>query len=164
MLAIEKSKRHQGKCTPNILPCRINHNGPVDASKRYWNPTKIGIDSSWLPSYIALMLITFADNKTISYFRGRKLHGKQLKVPKGYRGVVLSSTDRILPKESSSVMVEDDQDTEETPEVKVMEEQSEFDDIMVWGHEALPEDAADPYVRGMEEWIVFAREVCYLSL
>lgn len=110
------------------------------------------------------MLITFVDNKTISYFRGRKLHGKQLRVPKGYRGVVLSSTDRILPKELSSVMVEDDQDTEETPEVKVMEEQSEFEDIMVWGHEALPEDTSDPYVRGIEEWIAFAREVCYSSL
>jgi ribonuclease H2 subunit C len=110
------------------------------------------------------MLITFVDNKTISYFRGRKLHGKQLRVPKGYRGVVLSSTDRILPKESSSVMVEDDQDTEEPPEVNVMEEQSKFDDIMVWGHEALPEDTSDPYVRGMEEWIAFATEVCSASL
>ena len=40
MLSIEKSKRYHGKCTPNVLPCRINHNGPVDASKRYWNPTK----------------------------------------------------------------------------------------------------------------------------
>jgi len=40
MLAIEKSKSHKGKCTPNVLPCRINHNGAVDASRRYWNPTK----------------------------------------------------------------------------------------------------------------------------
>jgi ribonuclease H2 subunit C len=56
-------------------------------------------------------------------------------------------------------MVEDDQDSEDTPKVKVMEEQSEFDDIMIWGHEALPEDTADPYVRGMEEWIAFAKEV-----
>jgi len=40
MLAIEKSKSHKGNCTPNVLPCRINHNGAVDASRRYWNPTK----------------------------------------------------------------------------------------------------------------------------
>lgn len=41
MLAIEKkTKGHEGKCTPNVLPCRINHNGAVDASKRYWNPTQ----------------------------------------------------------------------------------------------------------------------------
>jgi hypothetical protein len=104
------------------------------------------------------------DNKTISYFRGRKLHGKQLKVPNGYRGVVVSSTDRILPKGQSLVTVEDNQDAEEVPEVKVMEEQSQFDNIIVWGHEALPEDTADSYVRGMEEWIAFATEVCSTSL
>jgi ribonuclease H2 subunit C len=111
-----------------------------------------------------IILIKFVDNKTVSYFRGRKLHGKQLKVPKGYRGVVLSSTDRILPKETSSAIVEDDQGTEETPEVKIMEEQSEFDNLVVWGHEALPEDTLDPYMRAMKEWISFAREVCCASL
>lgn len=24
--------------TPNILPCRIHHDGPVETLKRYWNP------------------------------------------------------------------------------------------------------------------------------
>jgi len=24
---------------PNILPCRISHNGPVIASERYWEPS-----------------------------------------------------------------------------------------------------------------------------
>jgi len=46
MLTIERSKKHRGKCTPNVLPCRINHNGPVDASKRYWNPHKTSGNSS----------------------------------------------------------------------------------------------------------------------
>lgn len=27
-------------CTPNILPCRVHHDGPVEISKRYWNPVK----------------------------------------------------------------------------------------------------------------------------
>ncbi|KAN0096169.1 ribonuclease H1 small subunit [Hyaloscypha variabilis] len=139
MLAIEKSKVHKGKCTPNILPCRINHNGPVDASKRYWNPSKT------------------TDGKTVAYFRGRKLHGKQLKVPKGYRGVVVSSTERILPK--SKPATEDDEEAEEEADVKIMEEQSEFDHIMLWGHEALPDEVADPYVRAMEEWIALAEQI-----
>lgn len=46
-------------------------------------------------------------------------------------------------------------------DVKVVEEQSEFEDIMIWGHESLPDEMADPYVRGMEEWIQFAEMVCY---
>jgi hypothetical protein len=102
-----------------------------------------------------------ADGKTVAYFRGRKLHGKQLKVPKGYRGVVVSKTDRILSKEVPvQESAGDEEAVEEEVEVKIMEEQSEFEDIMVWGHEALPDNTADPYVRGMEEWIAFAEQVC----
>lgn len=40
MLSIRKSSKHRGKCTPNALPCRINHNGRAEVSKRYWTPTK----------------------------------------------------------------------------------------------------------------------------
>jgi ribonuclease H2 subunit C len=157
MLAIEKSKVHKGKCTPNILPCRINHNGPVDASKRYWNLSK----TTGKTSVLMRMFCTEvpADGKTVAYFRGRKLHGKQLKVPKGYRGVVVSSTERILPK--SKPATEDDEEAEEEADVKIMEEQSEFDHIMLWGHEALPDEVADPYVRAMEEWIALAEQVCF---
>jgi hypothetical protein len=66
-----------------------------------------------------------------------------------------------LPKETPA---EDDEDAEEVPEVKVMEEQSEFGDMIVWGHEALPDDMADPYVRGVEEWVAFAEQVCWVGI
>lgn len=79
-------------------------------------------------------------------------------MPKGYRGVVVSTTDRILPK-TPAAAIEDDQEPEEEADVKIMEEQSGFEDIMVWGHEALPEEGADPYVKGIEEWISFAEQV-----
>jgi ribonuclease H2 subunit C len=162
MLAIEKSKIHKGKCTPNVLPCRINHNGPVDASKRYWNPTKApGNKHAEMPISCTDV---HADGKTVSYFRGRKLHGKQMKVPKGYRGVVVSSTDRILPKTAPPIEDDDVVEIEEEVDVKIMEEQSEFDHIMLWGHEALPDEIADPYIRGIEEWIALAEQVCFPSL
>lgn len=48
----------------------------------------------------------------------------------------------------------------EEADVKVVEEQAGFEDIMIWGHESLPDEMADPYVRGMEEWIAFAETVC----
>jgi hypothetical protein len=25
-------------CTPNIIPCKIHHDGPLETPKRYWNP------------------------------------------------------------------------------------------------------------------------------
>ncbi|KAH6676597.1 putative ribonuclease H2 subunit C [Halenospora varia] len=141
MHAIQKSKSHKGKCTPNVLPCRVHHNGPVNASKRYWEPR------------------TTSNVKTIAYFRGRKLHGKQFKVPRGYRGIVLASTDWILPKGSQSSPAEEDKDAEHEADVKVLEEQAEFNGIMVWGHEVVPDETADPYVRGMEEWLSFAEQI-----
>lgn len=167
MLALEKTKNYRGKCTPNVLPCRVNHNGAVNASKRYWNPTTqpgIYISSPFPHPRGLLLLLTYtnSDGKSISYFRGRKLYGKNLKLSSHYRGVVLSTTGRILPQPKSNdpVATDDDGDEqEESPEVKIMEEQASFEEIVVWGHESLPEGSVDPYVRGMEEWIGFAELV-----
>lgn len=36
MLAINATKPQ--KCTPNLLPARINHAGPINDTKRYWKP------------------------------------------------------------------------------------------------------------------------------
>jgi ribonuclease H2 subunit C len=77
-----------------------------------------------------------------------------LKIPAGYNGVVVSALDDILPKKE----VEGDDEEEEEPEVKIMEEKSVFDEVMIWGHEAVM-DESDPYVRGLEEWIGFAEQI-----
>lgn len=97
----------------------------------------------------------------IAYFRGRKLHGKALKLPSNYRGVVASTTERLMPRETGA---EEDghgeqQHEEAEAEVKIMEEQSSFEEIVVWGHEVVPDGMADPYVRGVEDWIGFAEQV-----
>lgn len=39
-----------------------------------------------------------------------------------------------------------------------MEEKGAFQEIVVWGHEAVPEEG-DVYVKGMKEWIAFAEAV-----
>jgi hypothetical protein len=38
MLAIKPQTQKAEKVTANLLPCRINHDGEVDASSRYWQP------------------------------------------------------------------------------------------------------------------------------
>lgn len=73
--------------------------------------------------------------------------------------MVLSASDEILPKKDPAIGEVAEDDDEEEPEVKIMEEQSIFDEIIVWGHEAVM-DESDPYVRGLEEWIGFAEQVC----
>jgi hypothetical protein len=98
----------------------------------------------------------------VSYFRGRKLHGRTVKIPKGYKGVIISSTHQKLPKEPQASEEEEELDDNEQPEdVGILEEQAEFDEVVVWGHEALPDENTDPYVRGVEEWIAFAEQVGY---
>ena len=74
---------------------------------------------------------------------------------------MLSATDEILPKKEVEEDEEEEveEEDEEEPDVKIMEEKSTFDEVMVWGHEAVM-DETDPYVRGLEEWIGFAQQVC----
>jgi len=141
MLAIQKSKKHQGAVIPNVLPCRIHHSGPIGISKRHWAP------------------FTSSDGKHTSYFRGRKLSGKALKLPDGYKGAVLSKTDRTLLRADAPGQEEDDDGEDEEPEVGVMEEIADFEEIMVWGHEVLPDEKEDPYIKGLEEWIEWAEKI-----
>ncbi|KAK0266087.1 hypothetical protein LTS09_000036 [Friedmanniomyces endolithicus] len=159
MLSLQPTTRDPRTLTPNILPCTIHHNGPLKVSKRYWQPQ---------PS---------SDDKKTStaYLRGRKLRGRIVKLPKGYRGYLLQKTERVAVVEGSVVarqgakrrgLVEEDGDGVEggdeeedgVEEVKVMEQKAVFDEIIVWGHEVLPEDG-DEYVKGVEEWIAFAEAI-----
>jgi ribonuclease H2 subunit C len=142
MLAIEQQKSRR-TLTPNILPCTIHHNGPLKISKRCWSPQSA------------------SDGTKASYFRGRKLRGRTVKLPAGYGGCLLQNTERQAepkPVESAPVLDEDGDVMEDRDDVKVMENKASFDEVVVWGHELLPEDG-DEYVKGIEEWITFAEAV-----
>lgn len=76
---------------------------------------------------------------------------------------MVSKTERVLPREPAEDEDVDGDDGEEEEEVKIMEEQAGFGEVMVWGHEVVPEDMVDPYVRGVEEWIGFAEQVRLLG-
>ncbi|RAO71067.1 uncharacterized protein BHQ10_007079 [Talaromyces amestolkiae] len=112
-----------GHCTPNILPCRIHYDGPIDATKRHWHIVK---DEK--------------EDKQTSYFRGRKLQGRLVQLPEGYEGVVASPTDRLVPGNGNRNI---ENELLEEP-VKILESQATFDNFVVWGHEIPP--AADDTV------------------
>lgn len=102
----------------------------------------------------------------ISYFRGRKLHGKAVKVPKGYRGAIIATTETALSQEKVAgrrdQKDENREDGEmELEEVLIMEEKAEFEEVVVWGHEVLPDEGMDPYLMGMGEWVGMAEKVCF---
>ncbi|OBT72397.1 hypothetical protein VF21_07482 [Pseudogymnoascus sp. 05NY08] len=146
MLSIQKSSKHRGKCTPNALPCRINHNGRAEVSKRYWMPTKRN------------------DGKTVSYFRGRQLHGRTVKIPPQYKGFVLSTTEmpqaaQALSGSHSYTSGSQEEGEGEAEAEGIMEELADFDEFVIWGHVALPDETTDPYLRAIEEYTAFAEVV-----
>jgi ribonuclease H2 subunit C len=87
-----------------------------------------------------------------------------VKIPEGYKGVVLScSTNSSEANDKcSGHRARKDEDDEDVIEESIMEEKADFADIMVWGHEASPDEATDPYLRGIQEWIAFAEVVSSL--
>ncbi|KAF2631262.1 ribonuclease H1 small subunit [Macroventuria anomochaeta] len=147
MLSIQNAKSK--KCTPNLLPARINHNGPINSTPRYWAPT--------------------TDEKGTQHvhFRGRHLHGTTLPLPSNYTGAVLNITDKLAPQTQTRTLPstatestnhDDDEDMEQEllEEVKVAEQIGEFDSIVVWGHGGVVDEGSDMFVRGVREWVDFA--------
>ncbi|MCJ1454305.1 hypothetical protein MMC28_004657 [Mycoblastus sanguinarius] len=128
-------------CTPNLLPCRIYRDSPVDASPRYWAPS------------------TAADGKLETYFRGRKLRGKEIRVPEGYRGVIVKGDEAERGtdmKNERRMQREEDEEGEVEP--KTLREVGSFNEIVLWGHESVV-DGDDAFVKGLGEWVGFAEAV-----
>ncbi|CAD6446391.1 6601b7e6-fb1f-4d2a-ade1-d5d541ce1214-CDS [Sclerotinia trifoliorum] len=162
MLAIrppskQPSSKPSKKYTPNLIPCRINHTAPIKIEKRYWEPK--------------LTKNAKGKEDLVAYFRGRRLIGRKVKVPEGWRGVVLRVGEEILPREVDvDVDVEDermgdgdgdedeegDDGEEKDVETTMVEEEGTFDDLTVWGHECLVDAGGDMVVRGIEEWMGWA--------
>ncbi|OAL40366.1 hypothetical protein AYO20_00102 [Fonsecaea nubica] len=84
--------------------------------------------------------------------------------------VVAKDADQYLPQPSKTqtgptyTVVDEDieiaeEDDDDPPEpVKVLEELSTFEEVIVWGHDAVPTNE-DTFVKGIEEWVAFAEAI-----
>ena len=89
------------------------------------------------------------------------MKGREVKVPEGYKGVVVKADTKPEQEERRTErMVTDCGGEAETAEVelKLLEEVGEFDEITVWGHEATAE-GDDEFVKGVSEWVKFTESV-----
>lgn len=82
-------------------------------------------------------------------------------LPAGYYGAIAEKGDtkREMPREEE---MDQDADLQELPdalEIAPLQSKAQFDDFVVWGHESLADANADPYVRGIEEWVAFSEQV-----
>ncbi|TQS32133.1 hypothetical protein Golomagni_07559 [Golovinomyces magnicellulatus] len=136
MLALKESN-DKPKVTANLLPCRVQHDGPIDPIESFWTPVQAE-----------------------AYFRGRKLQGKTVPLPSTYRGVVMErKADELRKEMQSGEGTQDDDDMVPLESVGMMQATEEFDEMIVWSHEALATAAGDPYVRSVEEWLQMADQV-----
>ncbi|KAF1821544.1 ribonuclease H1 small subunit [Dissoconium aciculare CBS 342.82] len=142
MLAINPQSSSR-KLIPNLIPCSVKHSGPITIEQRHWNPQET--------------------HKPTAYLRGRKLQGKKVRLPSGYRGYVLEKTTEMLQPEATSADPRESRDEqgeerELQGDVHIMGVKAQFEEVMVWAHEVVPEDD-DPYVRGIQDWINLADAV-----
>ena len=105
------------------------------------------------------------DGKPEAYLRGRKLKGQEIKVPEGYRGVIVKEPEK---EETAFHKIEDgDYEREkergqedEQEDIAVLHEIGSFDNLLLWNHESMINED-DAFVKGLSEWIGFAETVCH---
>ncbi|KAK4661014.1 hypothetical protein QC762_124030 [Podospora pseudocomata] len=136
ILDIGSASSSPKRTTAHLLPCKIHHTGPVEPTQSFWDP----------------QTSTSSTGIKEAYFRGRKLRGKPVALPEGYKGVVAISS---LPDQNGKADVID---LEKNSHGR-LEVQAEFDEVVVWGHESLADAAADGYVRSLEEWVGVAAAI-----
>ena len=102
-----------------------------------------------------------SDGHFEAYFRGRKLKGREVRIPEGYSGVVVKAEAKPqLDEQRTERIMADIGGTTGTAEseLKLLEEVGQFDEIMIWGHETMAK-GDDVFVKGLSEWIGFAESV-----
>ena len=168
MLEIKAETATASKTTPHLLPCRIHHDGVAGTTRSFWSPDQCQGEpllSAVLDGNLATSLIHSEDGTKTAYFRGRKLQGRAVKLPEGYRGVV---AERLEPKDQTHQQQpqQDDSpevidvDADDQVDIGTIETKAEFDELVVWDHEATTDTGAELYSRGVEEWLEVAENVC----
>lgn len=153
----------ESKTTVNLLPCRIDHDGPVNPVTPFWTPQKE--ESTFV---ITPTKDEFYANSTrglggssVAYFRGRRLQGRTVKLPDEYRGVLLEREEKLEDKDALNELTDVvNVDEDEGSETEKMRTVGEYDEVVIWGHETIADATDDPYVRSIEEWLHLSDQVC----
>ncbi|KAI0380405.1 ribonuclease H1 small subunit [Hypomontagnella monticulosa] len=146
VFSVESQESIQKKAQVHLLPCRIHHDGNIDPMNTYWNPSE-----------------DQADRTKTAYLRGRKLHGKTVKLPEGYYGSIVEKSEPKKPedtkKEGAVEVIDLEEESDDQLETGAMQGKATFNEVMIWNHESLADPSEDAHLRGVEEWISFAEQI-----
>lgn len=93
-----------------------------------------------------------------AFFRGRKLHGRAVAIPEGYRGVLAQKQESEVETEAEKSEDDPAGSHDDSQEGK-LQVTGEFQDILVWGHESVADPSSDHHIRAMEEWMDVSKKV-----
>lgn len=96
------------------------------------------------------------DGSKTAYLRGRKLKGNSIGLPESCRGVILERKADELHQDHAHG---DNDDMVALESVGTMEVAAEFENVVVWSHEEIPNASGDLHVRNLQEWITMADKV-----
>uniref|UniRef100_A0A1Y1NLU1 Uncharacterized protein n=1 Tax=Photinus pyralis TaxID=7054 RepID=A0A1Y1NLU1_PHOPY len=132
-----------GASVPSLMPCRIQHDGPIDQAATYWTPC------------------TTKGPAKESYFRGKKLKGTKFSLPEEYEGLVLQPIpeDRTMSKGRNSAAPPKDKETGESTTTCSLQILSRFQGIIVWRQDHSGSDSPDLYTRSLDEWLKTANKI-----
>ena len=93
------------------------------------------------------------------------MRGQEVKVPQGYRGVIVKEAGKektaLQKSEDGGYEREEEGGREEEQEdMTVLNEIGSFDNFFLWNHESMINED-DAFVKGLSEWISFAEAVSH---
>ncbi|KAI5785610.1 ribonuclease H2, subunit C [Peziza echinospora] len=142
--------------TVNLLPCKFKTSSPANATSGFWKPVAVVPGEKKTEGEEEGNSTSKKETTHLSNFRGRKLLGRKLPLPENYIGVIIdpsTATSKFEYHDDEDIDGMDSEDRDEKPkECKVL---GEFKEIMVWGHEELPE-GNEVIWKGVDEWMGLA--------
>ena len=189
MLALQHTQKNPQKCSPNLLPCRINHNGPCRVTKRFWSSTseqgqpltrrkrrhRTLSSAKGLPRWHQDGVLQGPETARQGGHASLWLSGYVKPAPPMFHatilftlpsGVITTSSDRLLTNEPTKPRPgrfhesdEEDQEEEDDLEPIKILEETGIFDDMTVWGHDTVPTLDDPLVKGIEEWIAFAEAI-----
>ena len=105
--------------------------------------------------------INIIDGRPEAYFRGRRLEGKEVRIPVGFRGLVVVegkktyTCNRVIERQAAS---DEKSEMDGIDTNGALDEVAAFDEVIVWGHDTVA-GTDNSFVRCIDEWVTFAEHV-----
>lgn len=160
-LALSTAELQKGKkkeWTPDLMPFHIGYDGPAPVSTYMMvKKVKRGVGMPDTNDKDGDVEMDEAqDGRYESTFRGRTMHGMDVDLPGGYKGLVVRSEGGSSEEKEGKTK---GRRLEEEGERRVVVAAGEFSGVRVWHADTAVDGGRDEFVRSLDEWTALADSV-----